>query len=72
MMRRWNESRCRVGINLLDGCAWLCCGSVNELSRSYVDGSDTGDCLTIDYPNMISLCYYGSAQKNKGMWGIRG
>ena len=43
-------------------------GSVNELSRSYADGSDTGDC-SIGYPNMVFLCYYGSAQKHKGMCG---
>ena len=40
-----------------------------ELSRWL--GYVTGDCPTIDCPNILFSCYHGDAPKNKGMWEYR-
>jgi len=63
---------------ILDGCAWLCCGSVKDLIREcegsfrrYADGSDTGECSTIDFTDMPFFRYHESVQRNAGMWEIQ-
>ena len=48
---------------------WALLGECEGGLRRYADGSDAGDCLTMDCADIFSFCYHRSVRRNGDMWG---